>query len=123
MRCSRLKSPARPRALAHKKTRLDALSLFVLAILAGAFIGFGAMLATTVLAGADGVLPFGVGRLLAGLVFCLGLVLVVVGGAELFTGNALIVMAWAAGEVRLREMLRVWLIVYIGNFAGAVGTA
>src|SRR5258705_109996 len=71
MRCSRLKSPARPRALAHKKTRLDALSLFVLAILAGAFIGFGAMLATTVLAGADGVLPFGVGRLLAGLVFCL----------------------------------------------------
>jgi formate/nitrite transporter len=69
------------------------------------------------------VLPFGVGRLLAGLVFCLGLVLVVVGGAELFTGNALIVMAWAAGEVRLREMLRVWLIVYIGNFAGAVGTA
>jgi formate transporter len=106
-----------------QKTQLDGLSLFVLAVLAGAFIGFGAMFATTVLAGADGVLPFGVGRLLAGLVFCLGLILIVVGGAELFTGNALIVMAWAAGAVRLRDMLRVWLIVYIGNFAGAIGTA
>jgi formate/nitrite transporter len=89
----------------------------------GAFIGLGAKFATTVLAGADGVLPLGVSRLLAGLVFCLGLILVIAGGAELFTGNALIVMALAAGEVRLREMLRVWLITYIGNFVGAVGTA
>jgi formate/nitrite transporter len=81
------------------------------------------MFATTVLAGADGVVPFGISRLLSGLVFCLGLILVVVGGAELFTGNTLMVMAWAAGEVRLREMLRAWAIVYIGNFVGAIGTA
>lgn len=106
-----------------QKTRLDGLSLLALAVLAGAFIGLGAMFATTVLAGADGILPFGIGRLLAGMVFCLGLILVIVGGAELFTGNALIVMAWAAGEIRLRDMLRVWLIVYFGNLIGAVATA
>jgi formate/nitrite transporter len=106
-----------------QKTRLDALSLLVLAILAGAFIALGAMFATTVLSGADGVLPYGVSRLLAGSVFCLGLILVIVGGAELFTGNTLIVIALAAREIRLAEMLRVWLIAYIGNFIGAVGTA
>jgi formate/nitrite transporter len=106
-----------------QKTRLDWQSLFVLAMLAGAFIGLGAMFATTVLAGAEHVLPFGVSRLLAGLVFCLGLVLVIVGGAELFTGNTLIVMAWAAGDIRLVDMLRVWLIVYVGNLVGAVATA
>ena len=105
------------------KARLDVVSLLALAILAGAFIALGAMFATTVLAGADGVLPFGVSRLLAGVAFCLGLVLVVLGGAELFTGNTLMVMAWAAGKMRLRDMLRAWLIVYIGNFVGAVGTA
>lgn len=106
-----------------QKTRMDTLSLLALGALAGAFIALGAMFATTVLAGADGVLPFGVSRLLSGLVFCLGLILVIVGGAELFTGNTLMVMAWAAGEVRLREMLRAWAIVYIGNFVGAIGTA
>jgi formate/nitrite transporter len=106
-----------------QKTRLDAMRLLVLAILAGAFIALGAMLATTVLAGAEGALPYGVSRLLAGSVFCLGLILVVVGGAELFTGNTLIVIAWAAGAVRLAEMLRAWAIVYAGNFIGAVGTA
>jgi len=105
------------------KARLDFLSLMALAVLAGAFIALGAMFATTVLAGADGVLPFGVSRLLAGIVFSLGLILVVVGGAELFTGNNLMVMAWVAGKMRLRHMLRAWLIVYIGNFVGAIGTA
>ncbi len=62
-------------------------------------------------------------RLLAGLVFSLGLILVVVGGAELFTGNNLIVMAWASGKVTTRALLRNWIIVYIGNFVGAFGTA
>jgi formate transporter len=106
-----------------QKAQLDAVTLLVLAVLAGAFIGLGAMFSTTVLAGADGFLPFGVSRLLAGLVFCLGLILVIVGGAELFTGNTLMVMAWAAGKVRMRSMLRAWVIVYLGNFAGAIGTA
>jgi formate transporter len=110
-------------AVGVQKTRMDAVSLLALAVLAGAFIALGAMFATTVLAGADGVLPFGLSRLLSGVVFCLGLILVIVGGAELFTGNTLMVMAWAAGEVRLREMLRAWTIVYIGNFIGALGTA
>ncbi len=110
-------------AVGVQKSKLDALTLTLLAVLAGAFIGLGAMFATTVLAGTDGVLPFGVARLLAGTVFCLGLILVILGGAELFTGNALIVMAWAAGKVRLRQMLRVWAIVYVGNFIGAIGTA
>ena len=110
-------------AVGVQKTRRDAMTLFVLGVLAGAFIALGAMFATTVLAGADGVLPFGVSRLLAGIVFCLGLILVVVGGAELFTGNALMVMALAAGKLKLSEMLRAWVIVYIGNFVGAVGTA
>lgn len=110
-------------AIGVQKTRLDFLSLVALAVLAGAFIGLGAMFATTVLAGAEGVLPFGVSRLLSGVVFCLGLILVVVGGAELFTGNNLMVMAWAAGKVSPREMLRACAIVYVGNFIGAVGTA
>jgi formate transporter len=105
------------------KVRVDAVTLLALSILAGAFIALGAMFATTVLAGAAGTVPYGIGRLLAGLVFCLGLVLVVVGGAELFTGNTLMVMAWAARKVTLAEMLRAWAIVYAGNLIGAVGTA
>ncbi|HXV26046.1 MAG TPA: formate/nitrite transporter family protein [Alphaproteobacteria bacterium] len=103
------------------KTRLDWMTLTTLAVLGGAFIGLGGMFATTVLAGVDG--PSGPVRMLAGLAFALGLVLVVVGGAELFTGNNLMVMAWASGKVRLREMLRAWAIVWAGNFIGAIGTA
>lgn len=106
-----------------EKARLELGSLLALAVLAGAFIGLGSMFATTVLAGANGVVPFGIARLLAGLVFCLGLILVVVGGAELFTGNALMVMAWAAGKLRSTDMLRAWSIVFAGNFIGAVGMA
>lgn len=106
-----------------QKAQRDGLTLFVLGVLAGAFIALGAMFATTVLAGADGVLPFGVSRLLAGTVFCLGLILVILGGAELFTGNALMVMAVAARKLTLAAMLRAWIIVYAGNFVGAVGTA
>ena len=95
---------------------------FVLAVLAGAFIALGAMFATTVIAGSEGVLPFGVARLLAGLVFCLGLILVVVAGAELFTGNNLIVMAWADRRIPVAWMFHNWLVVYAGNLVGALGT-
>ena len=93
--------PRSPRAAEHigaQKIRVDATTLLTLAVLAGAFIALGAMFATTVLAGADGIVPYGISRLLAGIVFCLGLILVIVGGAELFTGNTLMVMAWAAGK-------------------------
>ena len=105
-----------------KKAHLPALSMFVLAVLAGAFIALGAIFSTTVVAGAAG-LPYGLVRLLAGLVFSLGLILVVVGGAELFTGNNLIVMAWASGKVSTRLLLQNWAVVYLGNFAGAMATA
>lgn len=105
------------------KAGLDMPRLFALAVLAGAFIAFGAMFATVTAAGAVGVLPYGIVRLLTGLTFSLGLILVIVGGAELFTGNALIVMAWAAKRVSLRSLLRNWLIVFIGNLVGAVATA
>ena len=97
--------------------------LVALAILAGAFIAFGAIFSTVALAGAASSVPWGVARVLAGVVFSVGLVLVVVGGAELFTGNTLIVMAWASGRVGTRALLRNWAIVYAGNFAGALAVA
>jgi formate transporter len=106
-----------------EKVRVEVTTLLALAILAGAFIALGSMFATTVLAGANAAMPYGMSRLVAGLAFCLGLILVVVGGAELFTGNTLMVMAWAAGKVRLAEMLRAWAIIYVGNFIGAIGMA
>ena len=105
-----------------RKAHLPALSMFVLAVLAGAFVALGAVFSTAVTAGATG-LPYGLVRLLAGLVFSLGLILVVVGGAELFTGNNLIVMAWASGKVPTGLLLRNWGLVYLGNFVGAVATA
>jgi formate transporter len=95
--------------------------LIALSVLAGAFIGFGAMFATV--ATADPDLSFAVSRVLGGVVFSLGLVLVVVGGAELFTGNALLVMAVASRRVRVRALLRNWLVVLAGNAVGAVGLA
>lgn len=118
-----------------RKSEMPFLKMFMLAVLAGAFIALGAIFATTVSAGsmsvmaADGTaafstgLPYGVTRLLTGLVFSLGLILVVVGGAELFTGNNLIVMAWASGKVSLAAMLRNWAVVYFGNFVGSFATA
>jgi formate transporter len=106
-----------------RKAGLDALPMFVLAVLAGAFIALGAAFATTVAAGAAGILPYGITRLVAGVAFSLGLILVIVGGAELFTGNNLLAMAWASGRVDTRAVVRNWAIVYAGNLVGAVGTA
>jgi formate/nitrite transporter len=105
-----------------RKAEAPALTTFTLAIMAGAFIALGAVFATNTAAGSS-ALPFGVAKLLTGLVFCLGLILVVVGGAELFTGNNLIVMAWASGKVTGRALMRNWGIVYVGNFVGSFGTA
>jgi len=103
------------------KAGMPVLDVFALAVLAGAFIALGAVFATTVLA-EGGELPYGVARLLAGLVFSLGLVLVVVAGAELFTGNNLIVMAWASRRVSTGRLLGNWTLVYAGNLVGALGT-
>lgn len=104
------------------KGNMDALSMFLLALLAGAFIAMGAVFSTVTITGSD-ALPWGVTRVLAGLTFCLGLILVVVAGAELFTGNNLLVMAFVSGKLTLRKLLRNWCIVYTGNFVGALLTA
>lgn len=106
-----------------KKAGIDTHSMFALAVLAGAFIGIGAMFATVVTSGSGGIVPYGVSRLLSGIVFSLGLILVVIAGAELFTGNNLIIMAWASGKINFNALLRNWAIVYAGNFVGALGTA
>jgi len=100
-------------------------TMVALAVLAGAFISLGALFYTvTITAGAEGpTLPFGLLRLAGGVTFSLGLILVVVGGAELFTGNNLIAMAWAAGCVQTRQVVRNWIWVYLGNLLGACGTA
>lgn len=113
---------ARAEQVGVKKATTDLSTVFVLAILGGAFISFGAIFATTVSAG-GGALPYGIVRLLSGLVFSVGLILVVVGGAELFTGNNLIVMAWASGKVKTRALGLNWLVVFAGNFVGAFLTA
>src|SRR5690606_32002050 len=102
------------------KARAPALTLLVLALLAGAFISLGALFYTVVSSGST--LGFGVTRLLGGLSFSLGLILVVIGGAALFTGNNLLAMAWASRLISTREVLRNWLIVYTGNVLGCFGT-
>lgn len=116
-----------PREIARKveslgvaKAHTDSLTLLVLAVLAGAFISLGALFFTVVIT--DARLGFGVTRLLGGLSFCLGLVLVVVAGAELFTGNNLLAMAWASGLIGSRDVMRNWLLAYVGNVIGCLGT-
>jgi formate/nitrite transporter len=103
------------------KAGRDAIALVVLGLLAGAFIALGAIFMTVVLTGA-GELPWGVARLLAGLVFSLGLILVIVGGAELFTGDSLMVVACASRRITPASLARAWMLVYIGNIGGALGT-
>lgn len=107
------------------RAALDPLAVFVLSLLAGAFISFGAAFATTVGAGNVGpdALPYGVMRVVTGIVFCAGLVMVIIAGAELFTGNNMLVMAWASGKVTTRAVLANWTIAFAGNFIGAIATA
>jgi len=103
-----------------RKAALPALDLWVLGLLAGAFIAFGAMLFTLVIT--ETGLGFGPARWLGGIAFSLGLILVIVGGAELFTGNNLIVMAWASRNVSTARLLRNWVIVYFANLVGSLGS-
>ena len=117
-----------PPAIARKaeeagtaKAGMDTVTLLGLAVLAGAFIALGAVFATTVTAGEP--LPYGVGRLLGGVTFSLGLILVVLAGASLFTGDNLTVMAWASRRVTTRRLARIWALVYAGNMVGALATA
>jgi formate/nitrite transporter len=102
-----------------KKANLPLQASFMLAVVAGGGIGLGALYYTIVVSDAE--LSFAVARVLGGLTFSLGLALVLVGGAELFTGNNLIVMAWASRKVSTWDMLRNWTIVWFGNLIGALG--
>jgi formate transporter len=103
------------------KAATPLLSLAMLGALAGAFIGLGSLF--YVIVASDASLGFAASRVLGGAVFSLGLLLVVVAGAELFTGNNLIAMAWADGRVSTRDLLRNWTVVCVANFAGACGLA
>jgi formate transporter FocA len=104
------------------KASQPSLDMLALGMLAGAFISLGAIFATTVSTGSV-AMPYGVGRLLGGLVFSLGLILVVIGGAELFTGNILIIIAWANHRVPIAKLLKNWTVVYMGNLGGALAMA
>jgi formate/nitrite transporter len=118
-----------------KRAALNPLAVFVLSLLGGAFVAFGAIFATTVSAGTftslggDGMLqssttlPYGIVRLLVGLAFCVGIIMVIIAGAELFTGNNLVVMAWANGKVKTRALLLNWFLSFTGNAVGAILTA
>lgn len=103
------------------KARLPLLAMLMLSVLAGAFIGLGALYFVVVKS--DPSLGFAAGQVLGGVVFSLGLLLVIVAGAELFTGNNLLAMAWADGKISTFELLRNWAIVCVGNFMGAAGLA
>jgi formate transporter len=108
-------------AVGVKKATFPVLPCFMLAVVAGGSIGFGAMYYCIV--ASDAALSFAVVRVMGGVVFSLGLAIVMIGGAELFTGNNLIVMAWASGKISTAAVMRNWLIVYVGNFVGAAGLA
>ena len=112
---------ARVATIGVAKARLPLLSMLMLSVLAGAFVGLGALYFVLVIS--DPSLGFAARQVLGGVVFALGLILVVVAGAELFTGNNLLAMAWADGKISTRDLLRNWAIVCVGNFVGAAGLA
>ena len=118
-------SPAQIAAMVERigvtKARMPLLPLSVLGMVAGGFIGLGALF--SVIVSSDAGLPFGVSRVLSGVVFSLGLILVVIAGAELFTGNNLLVMAWAERKITTGELARNWAVVFATNAVGAIGLA
>jgi len=103
-----------------KKTTGNALNIFILAIFAGVYIGFGAELMTVTIQGIGPAMGFGMAKLLGGAVFSVGLILVVIAGAELFTGNNLMVLSALDKRVPLGKVLGKWGLVYLGNFAGSI---
>jgi len=106
-----------------RKAKTSPMSLLLLGALAGAFIALGSALSLVAVTGASELLPYGLVRLVAGVTFCLGLVLVLTTGAELFTGNVLLVMAWTRGRLSMGRLLACWGWVLLGNLLGAVATA
>lgn len=114
---------AKAQTIGIKKANMDFLSTFALAVLAGAFIALGAIFFTVAITTGGAEVSWGLTRVVGGLAFSLGLILVIIGGAELFTGNNLIIMAWASRHLSTWRVLRNWGIVYLGNLCGAVATA
>jgi formate transporter len=108
------------RLSAFKKISMKAWQTFSLAILGGAYIGFGGMLMLMASLGAGEIMPFGLTRILMGLAFSIGLILVVLGGAELFTGTTIVALAALDKKTSWWAVLKNWLLVYFGNFAGAL---
>ena len=100
------------------KANMPVAKAFVLAVFAGAFIAFGGLFFTVFLS--DSTLSWGVQRVVGGLCFCLGLVLVLICGAELFTGNSLMVCALNSGKIDVAHLVRSWVVVWLGNFVGAL---
>ena len=102
------------------KTDMESSRLLILGLLAGAYVGFGAQIATTVAIDAAQYMGLGLSKIIIGTVFSVGLMLVILGGAELFTGNCLILLSVLGGRVKMSELVRNWSIVYLGNFLGSV---
>lgn len=102
------------------KTSLSSVNMILLGILAGAYIGFGSQLATVVGNDASKFVGVGLSKFMFGAVFSIGLMLVVVAGAELFTGNNLIFLGVCEGSVKPSGLLKNWVLVYIGNFIGSI---
>ncbi len=109
---------AKTEAAGVTKANLPIAKAFVLAMFAGAFIAFGGLFFTVFLS--DSMLTWGPQRIVGGLCFCLGLVLVLVCGAELFTGNSLMVCALKSGKISFSQMLSRWVVVWLGNFVGSL---
>lgn len=102
-----------------QKARYSLLKMFLLAIAAGAFVAFGAHSCLTVMTGTLNI-SWGLAKLIGGVVFSTGLMMVVLTGAELFTGNVLMTFALFEKKITLKELLKSWLVVYLGNFVGAL---
>lgn len=112
---------AKVESLGVTKARMPLVQMAMLGMVAGGFIGLGALYYTLV--ASDASLGFAASRVLGGVVFSLGLILVIVAGAELFTGNNLLAMAWADGKITSGEVARNWAVVYVANAVGAIGLA
>jgi len=108
------------KTLGVSKAKMAFLPLLVLSMMAGAFISFGAMYYTVAMT--HPAEAYGAAKILGGLAFSLGFILVVIAGGELFTGNNLIVLAWAKGKVSTKQILKNWSLVYLGNALGALLT-
>lgn len=116
--CTPAETEQRVEAAGASKVAASTGRTFVLAMLAGLDIGLGGTF--MLLVKSDGTLSFAVAQVLGGLVFCLGLFLVLVAGAELFTGNCLMVEGLLSRRYTFSQLLRQWIVVYLGNFAGAL---